>query len=173
MECAFTICAVLYVPYGHGRNTNWNISISFSLHWQTTVWTVLFPDLTRRNHKKCSNARQIFTLKTQNGRNSMMLFRWQLAVGIMTPSRSICLQVHRQISTTNKSSKQTVHWKGSVQLLGDLLIGPSARWLTSSLIPIEVLKWFTNNIRRWSIQFCSKIKINTSCVSLGCFFWAP
>lgn len=28
MECAFTICAALYIPYGHGRNTNWNISIS-------------------------------------------------------------------------------------------------------------------------------------------------
>lgn len=28
MECAFTICAVIYIPYGHEKKPNWNISIS-------------------------------------------------------------------------------------------------------------------------------------------------
>lgn len=124
MECAFTICAQLYIPYGHRRN----ISISFSLRWQTTATQV--STLTWRNYKTCSNARQLFTLKTHNGRGCVMLSRWQLAEGIMTPSRSICRQAH---SLGHKSSKQTV-LEGQVHLLGHLLIVPSARSSTSSPI---------------------------------------
>lgn len=31
MDCEYTICALLYIPYGHWGKANWDISISLSL----------------------------------------------------------------------------------------------------------------------------------------------
>lgn len=123
MECALTICAVLHIPYGHGRNTNWNISISFSLHWQTTTTRVAM--LTQIN--KCSNALQLFALETQNA-----CCRHHDAIEKHLSTSSQSKAQGKSPKQTSLESKQ--YWKGSVQLYGDVLIGPSTRSLSSSLI---------------------------------------
>lgn len=73
MECALTICAVLYIPYGHEKKPNGNNSIGVFPH--STHKNKIRFDVNAKTCYKCSNTRQLFGLKTQSSRSSVMLFR--------------------------------------------------------------------------------------------------
>lgn len=144
MECAFTICAVLYIPYGHDKKPNWNISISvFPTRSSLT--------LTQRHNKNVQTRGSFFSLKTQSSRSSVMLFRWQHN------------SIEKHLSASSQSNEQgkcpETHSFSSSVLFRDLLIKLSAlqnHW-QAHRFPIEVWKWITSNNKYWlivSLQPC-------------------